>query len=93
MNTITTYRKMLQDEFVKTGDSFDDLLLALIPDEYCVIDFDLDAEFDKEYCYEAPQTFTAWGKNYVYQAEQFDWEMYITVIPRNPPKEAIKVDG
>ena len=76
----TTWRKLLEEAFKTTGDSFDGLICTLTDEQ-------LDARFD---AYEVGpingQPFTAWSNQYVYFSADEDGAEYVDWLLRHPPE-------
>ena len=74
---ITTWRKEFEKAFEFTGDSMENIICTLTPDE-------LDVEFDSGYGGTNGTPFTAWSDNYVYFPACYDGSEWISFVSRNP---------
>lgn len=76
-----TWRKMFEEVFADTGDTFETTKITLSQEE-------LDVEFDAGYGGTNGKPFTAWSKKFVYFPAQYDGEEWIAYVSRNPNGKA-----
>ena len=76
-----TWRKMFEEVFADTGDTFETTKITLSQEE-------LDVEFDDGYGGTNGKPFTAWSKKFVYFPAQYDGAEWIAYVSRNPNGKA-----
>lgn len=74
----TTWRELISDEMLKTGESFDDIVSCTLTDK------ELDVEFDNGYGGSEGRPFTLWTANFVYFPLVYDGAEWVGSVPRNP---------
>ena len=78
---VTSWAKLLREEFEKNGDDFTDTGV----DELCTLtDDELNERFAEGYGVFGGKPFVAWGKNFVYFSVTYDGSRSVGSVPRNP---------
>ena len=77
---MTTWRKELEQAFIKTKDSWETLQITLSEEE-------LNKEFEDGAGEQEGNSFYAWSDNWVYFVNSFDGMERVDYIPRNPTSQ------
>lgn len=75
---MTNWKKLIQDEMERQGETFEDLVECTLNDEELVV------EFDNGYGGEEGKPFTLWTTNRVYFPVVYDGSEWVGSVSRNP---------